>query len=322
MPIGPVAAAAAAESPSLSSVAAIAVVVRYMYEGGHISQGRLCHLRLRPPANGGGGAAALIPAAAVMRALRDDGVDLDAFYATAYESMTKGGGWMPLEPAPRHRNLWDDAAATADFGDNGGVDDDDDRGARRTPAVTGPASSSAALAFPIPPREHDDGGSVPLRIDVKLFRRPKSPTYRGSGVGGEGFDDDRSFRGGMPCVEHLFDALGALSASVPCGKVAVDGYFGIGVSYPCRLVMQETGLGVRRRLIAQKFELTPPRVIRSPAFIRRNDDLVRYSISSPAKTSARCGARPTSSGRRCCTPSGGGASRTAPTPSTSRRGYR
>jgi len=168
-----------------------------MYEGGHIGQGRLCRISLRPPdasdgGGGGGGDDALLPAAAVMRALRDDGVDLDAFYATAYESMASGGGWMPLEPAPRHRNPWNDgdgaaAVAAAD------VDDDDDCGAGRRTTATGPSSSSSSssLVFPIPPREGDGGGSAPRRIDVKLFRRPKVPTIRGSGVAGEGVGDDR-----------------------------------------------------------------------------------------------------------------------------------
>jgi hypothetical protein len=275
MPIGPVAAAAAAvaaASASAQTPSSIAVVVRYMYEGGHIGQGRLCRISLRPPdASDGGGGAALLPAAAVMRALRDDGVDLDAFYATAYESTASGGGWMPLEPAPRHRNPWnDDAAAVAAADVDDDVDDDDvvdDCGARRRRTAKGPSSSSlSSLAFPIPPRGGDGGGSAPRRIDVKLFRRPKVPTIRGSGVAGEGVGDDRPFEGGLRCVEYSSDALGAMSASVPCGKVAVDGYFGIGVSYLAGGARDaRTRLGVSSASYRTKLETDTSRAIQSPA---------------------------------------------------------
>ena len=40
--------------------------------------------------SGGGTAAALLPAAAVMRALHNYDVDIDAFYATMYTWMAKG----------------------------------------------------------------------------------------------------------------------------------------------------------------------------------------------------------------------------------------
>ena len=71
---------------------------------------------------------------------------------------------------------------------------------------------------------------------MKLFRRPPAPSFRGSEAIRSPNDlsdvDDTSFRGETVsgCVEHSSDALGAISASVPCGKLEVEGYFGIGVS--------------------------------------------------------------------------------------------
>ena len=60
--------------------------VRYIYEGGTLTRGRLC---LLPTASS-------ITALDVLRALVDDGVDLKRFYACVYETEASGGGWLPV----------------------------------------------------------------------------------------------------------------------------------------------------------------------------------------------------------------------------------
>ena len=59
-----------------------------------------------------------------------------------------------------------------------------------------------------------DASSVSRRIDIKLFRRPKPPSSQ------------------QRVKEHSSDALNALSASIPGGKLPLSGYFGIGVIHP------------------------------------------------------------------------------------------
>ena len=58
--------------------------VRYIYEGGTLTRGRLC---LLPTGS--------VTALDVLRAL-DDGVDLKRFYACVYETEASGGGWLPV----------------------------------------------------------------------------------------------------------------------------------------------------------------------------------------------------------------------------------
>jgi hypothetical protein len=208
-----------------------------MYEGGHLSQGRICHLRLPShPAVaiatadgadvGDDDDAVMLPVSSVMRALRDDGVDLDLFYAAAYEHMTSTGGWMPLESGSRFANPWNDVD------DDDVVDECDDDGTM-TSSATATSKNGTTMYFAIPPRragDDDVASSSPRRIDVKLFRRPKCPSSsRGGSLDAIAHADDGMIRS-QGRVEHSHDALGAISASVPSGRVAVDGYFGIGVS--------------------------------------------------------------------------------------------
>ena len=175
----------------------------------------------------------MLPASYVMDALRNDGVDLDLFYAAAYEHESSMGGWMPLESGSRYANPWNDVDD----------DDDDDHGPMTSGATTtsrkGPTTTTSRKGptttayFAIPPRRAgDDDVAIyaPRRIDVKLFRRPKYPSPRGWSLGAMTHPEDGTTLSHGGRVEHSRDALGAISASVPSGKVAVDGYFGIGVS--------------------------------------------------------------------------------------------
>ncbi|KAL9186307.1 hypothetical protein ACHAXT_005545 [Thalassiosira profunda] len=185
MPIGP-------SSPPSSSNN---IIIRYMYEGGHIGQGRLCHLH---PSDDDA-----VPASQVMRALREDGVDFDSFYACAYESEQSSGGWLPLEPAPRDRNPW------SDENEADGCD----------------------MTFAIPPSGDAD---VSRRIDIKLFRRPKAAS-RIDAI--QSLDqvllDTEATSSENDTIEHSSDALHAISASVPGGKLSLsNGYFGIGIISP------------------------------------------------------------------------------------------
>ena len=60
-----------------------------------------------------------IPVQRLMQTLQDDGVDLEAFYSCACESVMSEGGWMPLESTPRHRNPWKNDANDDDNDNNG-----------------------------------------------------------------------------------------------------------------------------------------------------------------------------------------------------------
>lgn len=190
MPIGP------SSSSTTSSV-----IVRYIYDGGHLGQGRLCHLHPTEDAD--------VPASDVIQTLCDDGVDFDQFYACAYESQDSTGGWMPLESAPRHMNPWDDGKGT----------------------------NKSTLTFTIPPT---DDASISRRIDVKLFRRPKAPSQTDLveclddvlSLSTENASENEQSQS-LATVEHSSDALHAISASIPGGKMALDsGYFGIGIIAP------------------------------------------------------------------------------------------
>lgn len=65
------------------------VLLRYMYDGGQLSQGRLCAF---VPGN-----AEAATGGEVMDTLRKDGVDLDRFYACVYETAASTGGWLRCE---------------------------------------------------------------------------------------------------------------------------------------------------------------------------------------------------------------------------------
>ena len=210
------------------------VILRYMYEGGHLSQGRLCLLDISHPSTtttsyDDGYTTVTIPQ--VIRALTDDGVDFNLFYACAYESQCSTGGWLPLEPAPRYSNPWiadngigsGDCSTSSGSGSGGSsnVDDTADKGSKTTLTFTIPSSTS-----------NDNNGQ--RRIDIKLFRRPRMPT-RGV-VDNSNLElkllkdvsnNDPSL---TTCAEYSNDALHSISASVPCGKLPMNGYFGIGVS--------------------------------------------------------------------------------------------
>ena len=189
-------------SPSFSSSSFVNnnnnhnVIIRYFYEGGQINQGRVCQIKLDD--HSGTKEEKItntISTNQVMNALIDDGVDLDNFYACSYESKLSDGGWMPLEVAPRYTNPW---STSVDDGSAAGAASEE--------------TNCDTLTFTIPPL--GDASSVPRRIDIKLFRRPKPPSSQ------------------QKVKEYSSDALNALSASIPGGKLPLSGYFGIGVIHP------------------------------------------------------------------------------------------
>ncbi len=242
MPIGPSFTTTTSKSQSSYSNP---VIIRYMYEGGHLSQGRLCSLDPSPSTDcsttsqtpisaataddddvaGMMSSATTVTIPQIIQALRNDGVDFNLFYPCAYESECSTGGWLPLESAPRYRNPWKDS-------DDGGTDG--------SGADVPVKEDEATLTFTIPSSSsdsNDPSSSVPAsrRIDIKLFRRPKMPSR---GVLPSNFDwkDTIEISNAAPDeneltpTEYSNDALHAISASVPCGKLSNDGYFGIGVS--------------------------------------------------------------------------------------------
>ncbi|KAL7435429.1 hypothetical protein ACHAXH_005439 [Discostella pseudostelligera] len=244
MPIGPSFTTTTSKSQSSYSNP---VIIRYMYEGGHLSQGRLCSLDPSPSTDcsttsqtpisaataddddvaGMMSSAATVTIPQIIQTLRNDGVDFNLFYPCAYESECSTGGWLPLESAPRYRNPWKDS-------DDGGTDG--------SGADVPVKEDEATLTFTIPPSSsdsNDPSSSVPAsrRIDIKLFRRPKMPSR---GVLPSNFDwkDTIEISNAAPDeneltpTEYSNDALHAISASVPCGKLSNDGYFGIGILHP------------------------------------------------------------------------------------------
>ena len=64
------------------------VLVRYMYDGGTLAQGRLTQLQPADPNVARG--------TEVLRALVDDGEDLRHFFACIYESEASTGSWLPV----------------------------------------------------------------------------------------------------------------------------------------------------------------------------------------------------------------------------------
>mmetsp|Transcript_6872 Transcript_6872/g.10439 ORF Transcript_6872/g.10439 Transcript_6872/m.10439 type:complete len:343 (+) Transcript_6872:2358-3386(+) len=196
MPIGPVFA-----SSNISTIATL----RYMYEGGILGQGRICHIHLDDNDQN-----KKITVSEIYETLQNDGVDLDTFYACAYEP--NEGGWMPLESGPRHTNS---------VVQNGADDNEQD--------------DAGQIVFPVPSKEDS---KISKRIDIQLFRRPKiRPRESFDSIGFESklsslsTSDQTLSR--IPTVEHSSDALRAISASVPVGKLSrEEGYCGIGIFQP------------------------------------------------------------------------------------------
>jgi tRNA(Leu) C34 or U34 (ribose-2'-O)-methylase TrmL len=179
------------------------VIIRYFYEGGQLNQGRLCKIELDDNCSSNKEEKitnTIISTNQVMNALINDGVDLDNFYACSYESQESDGGWMPLEGAPRFINPWCTPSSVDVDGSDAGASEE--------------SSKEDLYTFTIPP-VGDTTSSVSRRIDIKLFRRPKPPSSQ------------------HKVKEHSSDALHALSASIPGGKLPLSGgYFGIGVINP------------------------------------------------------------------------------------------
>ena len=122
-------------SPTVVGAAASAVLVRYMYDGGTLAQGRLCSFE---PEDDGAATAS-----EVLRCLASDGVDLSRFFACIYETQASTGSWLPVL---RDATFTDITAGT--------------KQAEQNDDVILPLSAEAA-----------DGSRVARRIDVKLFRR-------------------------------------------------------------------------------------------------------------------------------------------------------
>ena len=183
------------------------VILRYMFEGGVIGQGRVAYL----PSSSDNS----VTAKQIVQTLSDDGVDFDTFYACGYESDESSGGWMPLESAPRYTNQF---ASSSDERDN------------------------EPVVFNIPSAEDD---KVARRIDIKLFRRPKVPAKlkKTNSLDIDKMSEQESANdtkykisleqeSANDTIEHSSDALMAMSSAVPGGKIAIDGYFGIGIISP------------------------------------------------------------------------------------------
>lgn len=64
------------------------VLLRYMYDGGTLSQGRLCKFEPAIEARATG--------KEVLQCLAADGVDLERFYACIYETSASTGSWLPV----------------------------------------------------------------------------------------------------------------------------------------------------------------------------------------------------------------------------------
>ncbi|EOD35359.1 hypothetical protein EMIHUDRAFT_201402 [Emiliania huxleyi CCMP1516] len=73
--------------PSLDGTSST-VLVRYMYDGGSLAQGRLCQFEPSSAASATG--------LELLRCLANDGVDLTRFYVCVYETIASRGSWMPV----------------------------------------------------------------------------------------------------------------------------------------------------------------------------------------------------------------------------------
>jgi tRNA(Leu) C34 or U34 (ribose-2'-O)-methylase TrmL len=209
IPIGPVLVSQyrSPTSQNIGSDADQPIIIRYMYEGGHPSQGRLCHLH--PDSN-------VITVPQLISKLIQDGVDMDSFYACAYETLLSSGGWMPLEKGKRWHNPFDIEGCWKDEADD--------------VEMIFPLRSSGVGA---------DGtlDSCAKRIDIKLFRRPKVPAQNDvSNIDGGEENPFNSVISSQPSsqnsIEHSLDALQAIQCAVPSGKLPIQGYFGIGIIQP------------------------------------------------------------------------------------------
>lgn len=212
IPIGPMLAAQYKGTPkSLDDNACQGhpIIIRYIYEGGHPSQGRLCHIFSDDTSSND-----FITVPELVSTLMEDGVDFDKFYACAYETLSSSGGWMPLEKGRRWNNPFNDDVRSKEKNDS-------------------------ELIFPLDSLGLGaDGvvGSCARRIDVKLFRRPKIPKQndisRGDLPDENPFTEVISQQEHVQTVDNTLDALQAIQSAVPAGKIPIHGYFGIGIIQP------------------------------------------------------------------------------------------
>ncbi|KAL7522661.1 hypothetical protein ACHAWX_007603 [Stephanocyclus meneghinianus] len=206
VPIGPMLASPSRhEFVSNAETTRQPIVVRYMYEGGHIAQGRLCHLF---PSSDDESCVITIPQ--LIYVLVQDGVDIDTFYACAYETSSSDGGWLPLEKGRRWNNPFDDAGNWKH------------------------RDSDPGIVFPIAMADGSEGSESIVssrRIDVKLFRRPRVPSPKVQ-MANHLPDKNPFSQSNDRTVEHSLDALQCISSSIPSGKIPIQGYFGIGILQP------------------------------------------------------------------------------------------
>jgi len=126
--------------------AEVTIVIRYMYDGGTLSNGKLC---LLSPKN-----ESFVSSHEISSVLCEDGVDLDRFYIAAYETeMSGGGGWMRM---PMHTE-------NESRSENG-----NDKGREWRFPVPRAKSMDEGTST-----SHDRSDAPARRIDVKLFRRPQ-----------------------------------------------------------------------------------------------------------------------------------------------------
>ena len=230
-------------SPSIDNNNSI--IIRYFYEGGQINQGRMCYIPLPPTAAATTDTQQqqkqevtqiIIYAHQVMQVLSNDGVDIDNFYASAYDSQyyyysnNDGGAWMPLEGAPRDVNPWkldDDEREglqlMSEEESNTNIiaevcdDDDGDNYINN--------EDDTAMIFRIP-----NDTESPRRIDIKLFRRPRRKDDA-TLLHDQQSSSSSTTTASTSIIEHSSDALQIIS-DIPAGKLPSNGYFGIAILNP------------------------------------------------------------------------------------------
>ena len=123
------------------------VLVRYMYEGGVLSQGRLC--KITP------NSAQAVTGTELLATLAADGVDLERFAPCVYETTSSTGAWLPigedaLMPLP-------DAAkdATDEYVPSRRID-------VKLTVRQGGSSASAEARSALAEAEHPSGGAFPV----------------------------------------------------------------------------------------------------------------------------------------------------------------
>ena len=214
------------------------IIIRYFYEGGQINQGRMCYIHLSPTATSDTPqqkqvTQIIIYAHQVMQVLSNDGVDIDNFYACAYDSQyyssnNNGGAWMPLERAPRDVNPWK-------------LDDDDEKEG----LLLSEEESNTDIIAEVCDDDDDDNDinneddtmifrisndtESPRRIDIKLFRRPRRKNI--TLLHDQQSSSSSSTTASTSTIEHSSDALQIIS-DVPAGKLPSHGYFGIAILNP------------------------------------------------------------------------------------------